>query len=170
MAWSLFTVLTRICTTAKSRLRVNIIDWLDFTFARSIQSIDSTWVDSGDRLDFGAYQVRVRMRQHVDFLGSPSWLSRMRSEPSTNRSWKLDNRLYVFKTGYPLNRSIYYIMHYIPEVKIRKSLNDNDTCNKNTWCCFQSIYCYMAAQSLDYPVRQIIKNTVYTVNCLKNNK
>ena len=37
--------------TAKSRLRVDIIDWLDFTFARSTRSIDSTWVDSVDRLD-----------------------------------------------------------------------------------------------------------------------
>jgi len=28
-------------TTSKSRLRVDIIDWLDFTFARSTRSIDS---------------------------------------------------------------------------------------------------------------------------------
>ena len=155
-------------------IRDDGIAWHDHCSLCSPESAQLPKVDfesilSTDSTSHGAYQVRVRMRQHVDFLGSPSWLSRMRSEPSTNRSWKLDNRLYVFKTGYPLNRSIYYIMHYIPEVKIRKSLNDNDTCNKNTWC-FQSIYCYMAAQSLDYPVRQIIKNTVYTVNCLKNNK
>ena len=50
-------------TTAKSRLRVDNIDWLDFTFARSTRSIDSTWVDSVDRLD----SAENRSTRSIDF-------------------------------------------------------------------------------------------------------
>ena len=53
-------------TTAKCRLRVDIIDWLDFTFARSTRSINSTWVDSVDRLD-SAENRSTRSIDSIDF-------------------------------------------------------------------------------------------------------
>ena len=112
ISWSLFTVLSSICTTAKSRLRVDIIDWLDFTFARSTRSIDSTWVDSVDWLD-SAENQSTRSIDSIDLkvyfavlcgsfvvLCAPLWsfavFSHTRSEGTTNSraqghsSWSVD--------------------------------------------------------------------------------
>ena len=55
---------------------------------------------------------RPHWRSNSDHAGKrysgeiESWIAtcelRMHSKPSTNRSWKFDNRLYIFKTGYRL--------------------------------------------------------------------
>jgi len=57
-AISLFTVFSRICTTAKSRLRADIINWLDFTFTPSILLIDSTRLKIDHSIDFKVYSCR----------------------------------------------------------------------------------------------------------------
>jgi len=63
---SLCSAESSFCTTAKSRLGVDIIDWLDFTFTWPTRSIDSTGVDSVDRLD-SAENRSTRSTDSIDF-------------------------------------------------------------------------------------------------------
>ena len=70
-------------TTAKCRLRVDIIDWLDFTFARSTRSIDSTRLKI-DRLD--RFQGLYDTSYYLTCARKLTWVSLVyRTEPTTKK-------------------------------------------------------------------------------------
>jgi len=71
--------------------RVDIIDWLDFTFARSIRSIDSTWVDSVDRLDLSRLCRSTRLESTLSI--DSTWVDSVdRLDVSAYRStWSIDS-------------------------------------------------------------------------------